>query len=230
MHGRILDHQERVARRDESRGDLRLIEAVGSHVERHIGPVAHVIHQLSSDVVHVDLFWVLHGPRREFHTFITCGMSERPMKAPDGYEGCRYAELVLRLPTHWRLDFENPGDDLDDWPLQELVALARMPHLYRTWLWAGHTVANGNPPQPLCPSTRFAGTILDGTIWTPPDFQHLVVDPDRTLHFLSVIPLYPDELQFARQAGSSMLLQMMDLTGVDDLLNPNRADLFSATN
>jgi hypothetical protein len=228
MGGPIHDHTERKVPPQHSAGDPHLIHTLSGHVEKHLGPIESVAHDLLSDVVHVDLLWVAPGAPGPFHTIVTCGMSERAMHPPDWANGCRHAELMLRLPPEWRLDPVGLADERHHWPLRELGQLARMPHLYETWLWAGHTVANCDPPEPLTSSTGFAGSIVVPADWTPPEFNTLQVDAGRTVHFFSALPLYPDELLLARQRGTECLLEMLDEAGVSDLLDPTRPNLAPA--
>jgi hypothetical protein len=222
MDGSVLSHLERKAPRVRSSGDPQLIRAVTAHVEMHLGPVEHVLHDLDSDVVHVDLLWVRPGPDAKFHTFVTCGMSERPMQPPRCARRLRRAELLLRLPTTWNTGLDLLGAESSHWPLRELEQLARMPHLYETWLWAEHTVANGDPPARITDSAPFCGSLLLPAGWTPRAFRKLRRSRRDTIHFFSVILLYAEELLLAREAGAARLVRALEDAGVTDLLDPSR--------
>ena len=230
MRRPLLNHLERKAPRKRSSGDPRLLRAVTAHVESRIGRVDLVLHDLLSDVVHVDLLWVQPGRHGNFHTFVTCGMSERPMTTPHGAGGCRYAELLLRLPPTWNLDPASLSEQRHNWPLQELEHLARLPHLYATWLWSGHAVSNGDPPEPLYDTTDFCGVVIAPPIWTSPDFFHLNVNPGRAVHFFSVIPLYADELKLTRVMEPGLVLDWLEQAGVTDCVDPGRPRLGGQAN
>ena len=219
---------ERKAPPRRSAGDPRLGRAVTAHVEKYIGRVDWVFHDMGSDVIHLDLLWAKPGPKRNHHTIVTCGMSELAMKAPRGWSGNRHAELLLRLPSNWKIGPMHMNDEQFTWPLHELEHLGRLPHLYQTWLWLGLVSANGDPPEPICASTRFCGSILARPKWTPERFHSLRVDPGRSLEFLSVIPLYAEELLLAQDAGSAALLEKLDQAGVTDLIDANRPNLVDA--
>ena len=75
-------------------GDQRTIEAISRHVGRYVGPVAHVFHELVSDLVHVDVHLVPPQPNRDFVTLVTSGMSDRPMTLPPDCDAPDYAELA----------------------------------------------------------------------------------------------------------------------------------------
>ena len=233
MKGPILAHTQRKAPESRSNGDLRLVRKITAHVERHLGRIKSVFHDLLSDVVQIDLLWVEAGPDRNFHTFVTCGMSERPMTVPGIQCECRYAELLLRLPTSWPLDPASLMTEEGIWPLRELEHLARTPHLYETRVWGGHSVGNADEDgtlQPLCSATRFHGSILGDPGWTPPEFRRLRVDRQRTVRFFSAIPIYREELVLARDYGSDLLFEHLEHAGVTDFLDSNRPNLLATQN
>ena len=230
MNHRVIGLDKRKATESRSRGDHKLIRKLTGHVERHIGCVENVFHDLVSDVVHIDVLWVEPGPGRDFHTFVTCGMSERPMQPSTQRCGCRYAELLLRLPRSWPLRPEDLHVPQNLWPVQELEGLARMPHLHHVHLWGGDTVANGDPgcrPRPLNPATRFSATMLAEPDWTPSAFRRLRVGRDRKIRFFSVIPLYAEEFLLGREQGIEALLSHLEQAGVDDLLDVVRPNLLA---
>jgi hypothetical protein len=242
MKDPLLRPVKRSAPPSVSKGDQRLIRAMSAHVETHIGRIDWVLHDLKPDVVHVDLLWVQPGPHRDFHTFITCGMSERAMSPPRRARRCRHAELLLRLPPTWKLRPSFMTAERSVWPLRELAELARLPHVYETWLWAGYTVPNGDPPEPLSKATKFSGSIVapaswtpagfrsPPASWTPAGFRSLQIERNRSVQFFSVIPAYAEELLLARDAGTGVVLEMMERAGVTDLLDSGRPNLGSWTN
>ncbi|MBW2500042.1 MAG: suppressor of fused domain protein [Deltaproteobacteria bacterium] len=123
MNDRVIALAKRMASESRSRGDHKLIRKLTGHVERHIGRVGQLFHDLVSAVVHIDILWVEPSPGRDFHTFVTCVMSEQPMQPSTQRCGCRYAELVLRLPRSWPLRPEDLRDPQNLWPVQELEFL-----------------------------------------------------------------------------------------------------------
>jgi hypothetical protein len=221
----VLVHTERKRPPKRSYGDDRLVHAVSEHVAKHIGPIGWVLHELVSDLVHVDMLWVQPGPGRDFHTFVTCGMSERPMVPPPGWNGLRHAELLLRLPRSWKLGHQDLDDHRNKWPITELALLARMPHLYEAWLWEYHTVANGDPPEPLPGADRFSGSMLWPVEWTEDGFETLAVDLGRAVRFFSVLPLYAEELTLAHRVGLEELVDRIDEAGVTDLVDVDRPNV-----
>jgi hypothetical protein len=203
-------------------GEEKWIEKIEEHVTRYIGEIDSVYHEILSDVVHIDVFFIKPIPERNYYTLITTGMSFMPMNTPEGAEGCEYAELMICLPPDWPIsqeDLENPDHY---WPIRWLKMLARFPHDYDTWLGWGHTMPNGDPAEPLSPQTGMSGIILLPPIEVDEDFISLDMGEGRTVSFYAILPLYSEELDFKLKHGSDPLLDKFDEHGVNEILDLKR--------
>lgn len=206
-------------------GDERSIYLITRHVERHIGPVQSVFHELRSDMVHIDIHMSLPTADRPFTTLVTSGMSDRPMLVPDGTEDFRFAELMLCLPPDWPLTNEALEEEKHYWPVRCLKLMARFPHEYETWLAWGHTVLLRDPPQPLAQSTTLCGLVLLDPKLAPPGFSRLVVHDDRIIHFYALVPLYAEEMQHKLESGMESLLAALNGHSVTELIDPERPNV-----
>jgi len=74
------------------------LEEVEAHVEKHIGKIETVFHELISDLIHLDVLFVPATQERPYHVLITSGVSDEPMKVPEGMESFRRVELLIALP------------------------------------------------------------------------------------------------------------------------------------
>ena len=221
----IMRHDERKVPQTSSKGDPKLIRTVTRHVEKHIGPVDWVFHDMISDVVHLDLLWVRARPNAPYHTFVTCGMSEKPMNIPESAVGFRHTELLLRLPASWKLESEELEHDRNIWPLFELGMVARMPHIYDSWLGWGHIVANGDPPELIPGSDRFAGAILALPSWLPREARRIRVDKKRLVRLFSVIPLDREELRCSATEEGTAVDHRFELAQLSDIVDVDRKTL-----
>ena len=195
-------------------------EAIEEHVERHIGPIEGVFHELVSPYVHLDILQVPARTERPWHTLVTCGMSARPMAVPDA-EVPRYAELVISLSPFWPLDDESWRDERHYWPVRLLKTLGRLPHEYGTWLGIGHTVPNGDPPERYVPGTKLCGALIAPPLqW--PDEAHVLETDNGPLHFYGVIPLDNDEMQLKLDDGLDALYERLDEAEISEVLIPDR--------
>ena len=216
---RIYRHQPRTSEPEIVHGDADLIDAVSEHVDRHIGTFDDVLHELVSPDVHLDILHVPPSGDRRWHTLVTCGMSARPMHAPDPERA--YAELTLALPPDWKFEQSTWEDERNYWPIRLLKVLGRLPHEYDTWLGYGHTVPNEDPPVPYAPGTRMCGAILLPPLL--PDEGFAVLErPAGPINFYGVIPLHPEEMKRKLEAGTDALLDLFDDAGVTELLDPGR--------
>jgi hypothetical protein len=203
-------------------------ELIQEHIERHVGPVDTVHHELVSERVHIDVNHVKPNPDRPFHTLVTSGMSDLPMAAPPGAESCIHAELVALLPADWPFSDEPYAvetDDDRDWPLNLLRFLARMPHEYNTWLWVGHTVPNGDPPRPFAPSTQLCCSFLLPPVNLGEDFMVLEVPDGREIFFFSLVPLYREEMEYKMKKGTEALFKRFAKAGLGDVIDPMRVNV-----
>lgn len=208
-----------------SRGDGEVIDAVAAHVEAHVGPISWVYHEIASEYVHVDVHYVPPGPGRPFQTLVTSGMSERPMNTHGALEGERYAELMACLPPEWPVSEEAFKEERNYWPVGWLKYLARFPHMYDTWLGAGHSMPNGDPPEPLADDTALAAVLLLPSVLLPPTVHRLETPSGKTIDFLCLVPLYPEELELKLTKGTDALLELFDRHGVTELIRRDRVNV-----
>jgi hypothetical protein len=217
----IIRHQAPVRGLRSVAGDEAARAALVAHVDKHLGPADQVFHEIVSELVHVDVHVIAPQPGRDHFTLYTTGMSEKSMIVPDGVNDPRYAELMIALPRGWKLSQADFKDERNYWPVRWLKLLTRLPHRYATWLAWGHTVPNGEPPEPFA-----KGTDLCCLLVTPP----LLVDPsvavveleDKRVHFYSLIPLYKEELMVKLDQGLERLEEMLQAANVTELLDPQR--------
>jgi Suppressor of fused protein (SUFU) len=196
-------------------------DAIEAHVERHFGPIEMVYHELASEYVHLDVLQVPAHAGRPFHTLVTCGMSARAMTVPPGSEDDRFAELLIALPPQWPLDEASWRDELHYWPVRLLKQLARLPHAFGTFLGPGHTVPNGDPPQPYASGTALCCALITPPLTMPVDGQVLDVDAGP-LHFYAALPLHRDEMELKLTGGMDALLDRLDAAQISEVLDPGR--------
>lgn len=220
----IIRHAEPVREFELSTGDPVLMEAVEEHLSKFVGEAGSVFHELVSDLVHVDVHMIPPSEERPWHTLMTSGMAERPMTLPPGAAegGCpRYAEVMLCLPADWPLDQASMDVPNRYWPIGLLKYLARFPHQYKTFLAEGHTIPNGDPPEPFAPNTSFCGALIATPVMFDDGFETFRAG-DREVAVLSVIPLWGREMDFKLRRGAGALLEKLDEDEVGELLEPDR--------
>jgi Suppressor of fused protein (SUFU) len=222
----IWRHKERERDFQLAIGDEDAIERISAHLEEHIGPVSVVFHELVSDLVHVDVHMVAPSAERSYSTLITSGMSDRPMKTPEGAGVPQYAELILSLPPSWPLTDEAFKDERNYWPVRMLKTLARLPHRYETWLGFGHTVPNnGDPAERYAENTELCCALLYQPQLIPEPALELKIDEEKTIWFYSVVPLYQEEMDLKLKKGSEALFKLLDAHDVNELIDIKRKNV-----
>src|SRR5215831_18616558 len=151
---RILRYEARERKWEAAPPPSQGIEEIEKHVATYFGAPATVFHEIVSDLVHIDVHIIPPHAERDCWTLFTAGMSDRPMSPPEGADDEKWAELMISLPPDWTLDklsVTPPPADLEKWywPIRWLKQLARFPHTCETWLGSGHTIPNGDPPEPF---------------------------------------------------------------------------------
>jgi hypothetical protein len=203
----------------------RDLDAISDHIERYWGKVEEVFHEIVSEYVHIDIHVVQATADRPYHVLVTSGMSDRPMFPPEGMEECGYAELVLALPNSWPIDQASFDDECNYWPLRLLKVAARFPHVYRTWLWHRHSLAVMEELEAFAPDVSFCGSILSTPILCDKAACRLQISPEKQIQFLSLLPLYEEELLFTRSEGADALFEKLKGIGVTELIDKRRANV-----
>ena len=203
-------------------GDDVLCEKLEEHIEKYIGEIESVFHEVASDTIHLDVYYIKPNELRNCHTFITSGMSFLPMNTPEGAEDCKYAELMICLPENWSVSQEAFKDEKNYWPIRLLKYMARFPHEYETWLGFAHTIPNGNPAGPLTDGTKLNGVMLLPPILVDGQFISLKVDEERTIGFYAIVPLYEEEMNYKLKYGYEGLLDKFDEFGLNEIIDINR--------
>lgn len=197
------------------------IEEISAHIEKYIGTIDMVFHELVSDKVHIDVHWIKPTEQYPFHKLFTTGMSDKSMNAPEGLDDFKYAELCMFLPESWKLSEDDFEDENNYWPIRWLKYLARFPHDYNTWLSYGHTIPNGDPAVEFASNTKLNTMLLLPPVIFDPNFVQLKLD-DRIINFYNLIPLYSEEVEVKLSKGLDNLIEYFDKFNVSDILDINR--------
>ena len=198
------------------------LEEIDAHISEYVGPPTTVLHEIISPTVHVDIHVVEPTVESNFYTLITSGMSDKPMNSP--FKGFEYAEIVACLPAEWRIDEQSIYEETNYWPIRWLKNLSRFAHEYNTWIWESHTIPNGDPPRPFAENTTFSCILLSYPLLFDKRFRTLKIRDDKVIHFLSMVPIYTEEMEYKLENGLEPLYEKFnkhDLSDVIDIARPN---------
>ena len=221
----IIRHEERVYEELElAHGIEQNIEIIDAHIEKHLGVVDNVYHELMSDIVHIDIHTIAPTPERDYYTLVTSGMSDLPMAAPNEFHERRFGELYINLPKTWKLSTDDFEDESNYWPIRWLKYLARLPHEYASWLSYGHSVPNGDPAEPIA-DTKFSGVVLLSSMDEFTDFEILEVSPEKQIWFYNVVPLYPEEMDMKLNKGTDKIEDLLMKRGMSGPIDTKRVNV-----
>lgn len=201
------------------------LEEISDHINKHLGEIDWVFHELVSDTVHIDVHFLKANKNRPYHILVTSGMSDLPMTLPEGIEANRYMELMVFLPETWKISEEDFKENNWYWPIENLKFLARFPHKYDSWLSFGHTMPNGNPPDYFADNTKLNGVIILPPISVPDEFRSLKINDDKEIHFYSYVPLYQEEMDLKLNKGTDELLDRFDKNSIADIVDIKRKNV-----
>ncbi len=223
----IMRHEHRDREFELAIGDEQTINAVTAHVEANLGAIDSVFHEIISDLIHLDVHHVLPSEKLPCHVLVTSGMSDRPMTVPDGYPGPKHLELCAFLPPDWRMSGDaekSAGEDAAErlyWPVRWLKNMARLPHEFETFLGYGHTVPNGDPPEPFADNVEFCCMMVTMPYAAPFEFAKTQVG-DREVHFLAVVPLFKEEMTLKLRKGPEAIDKAIERIDFWDMFNGAR--------
>ena len=219
---RILRHPARGRQREPAAtGDRETTTAIEEHIARHFGAPETVWHEIASDLVHIDVHVTPPSAERPRFTLVTSGMSDLPMNVPPAV-GTPYAELMMALPPDWPLTAEAFRDEAAYWPVRLLKTIARLPHAYGTWIGPGHSVPNGDPPEPYAPGVPFTGVLVAPMLHCEDAARTIVTGKGRRISLLALIPVHQAEMNLKLASGSGALYDAFDRAGVSEMLDPAR--------
>lgn len=159
-----------------------------------------VLHELLPLKPHIDVYRFPPSRKRDFFTFVTGGVSDLPMNVPAELGAdCRRAELIFYS-----------AENRDEYP-ELLRRLGHFVHDNNTWLHWGHTMPNGQPPEPLL------GTDNLDTLF----FMPTIVGPDSSLgeqlriesepvNLIWCVPITTAECQLKLDDGADDLYDLFD--------------------
>ena len=223
---RVYRHTEAVGDPRLSHGDRELIDDVTRHLERFLGPVETVFHEIVSEYVHIDVHHFPPTPTRPFHVLATSGMSEKPMTTPAELpDDWRHAELLVCLSAAWPLTEAAFADERYYWPVRCLKTIARLPHVFRTWIGWAHTIPNDDPPQPYADDTALCGCMIVPPLSLGDEIHRLERANGTVVRFWNLLPLYAEEMELKLREGAEALFELLDRVGAADVVDPRRPNV-----
>jgi hypothetical protein len=170
---------------------------------------------------------LVHPPTRERPWFLlaTMGLSDKTMHAPpEARLGDIHAELMMALPPDWRFHGKALRHERFAWPTRLMVDVARYVHEENPWVWFHHTLGGDGP---LAPNLPFTSVLFHYPELLPEEAWCVRPEGGPEIRFLTLLPLYPAELEYRNTNGTHALLAELIPAGVSELFDPGRRPVVS---
>ena len=198
--------------------------ALEQHITQHYGPIAAVISDDKPQDIKVDICVIEPSAQYPFYTLVTCGMGAHQMAVTQeqAAQHLQRAELIITLPSDWKLSPKFQHFQRWSWPLLVLKVTARM-GLSTDWIIDPGIIINYH--SPLAHNTKLSGWVVLG-----PDAMNVANEvcslPNGDLvNFYQILPLYPNEVDYGvERTGKELIAKLTEVSRVVDLTRPNALD------
>lgn len=160
--------------------------------------------------------------RSPVSVLMTNGLSNYKMPVPEKVAGREFNELFFCLPSYWEWeDMDNPRTN---WVFKWIQRLAKYVIENNTWFGHGHTMPCGANMESLSPTMLQNHFFLSDPILLENELAPIIVD-GREIHFLGIIPIFSDEMDYKQSKGTFKLLEKLRNKGVTEQLDDFRATI-----
>lgn len=150
---------------------------------------------------------------------VTNGLREYTMPVAEKFAGREHNELYFCLPSYW--EWEDAANPQMNWPFYWIQRLARHVVEKQTWYGHGHTMPCGKEGEGLSATMKQEYFLLSDPILLEREMAPLMVD-GKTVHFLSIIPLFKKEFEYKQARGTFKLMQKLNNKGITEKLDDFR--------
>ncbi|MES2800220.1 MAG: suppressor of fused domain protein [Bacteroidota bacterium] len=156
---------------------------------------------------------------KEVTLIMTNGLSDYQMPVPKKYEGHEFNELYFCLPSYWNL--EDPTDINANWVFTWIDKMANFVVTNKTWFGTGHTIPNGKELLPLSERMKQNHFLLSYPIFLSNELDAMQLN-EKTIHFLAIIPIFQDEMEFKEAKGTFKIIEEFINAGISEKLDDFR--------
>jgi hypothetical protein len=150
---------------------------------------------------------------------IATGLSEFQMNVHEKHIGEEFNELYFYLPSYWDLnDTENTSMN---WVFIWLEKLKNHVISKNSWFGNGHTISTGKSLMPLSDKMLQNHFIVANPMELSKELASIKLE-DKTIHFLAVIPIFEDEMDYKQGKGTAKLFKKFEQANVTEKLDEFR--------
>ena len=153
------------------------------------------------------------------HVIVTNGLSDYKMPVSEKWEGREFNELYFCLPSYW--EWEETDNPQMNWVFYWIQRLAKFVVKEETWFGHGHTMPCGKEMNPLSSTMKQNNFMLADPLLLEQEMASVNVD-GKEIHFLSIIPLYKNEIDYKQSKGTFKFIQKLVNNGITEKLDDFR--------
>lgn len=153
------------------------------------------------------------------HVIVTNGLSDYNMPVPEKWKGREFNELYFCLPSYW--EWEDTDNPQMNWVFYWIQRLAKFVVQEETWFGHGHTMPCGKEMNPLSSTMKQNNFMLADPMLLEQEMASVMVD-GKDIHFLSIIPLYKNEIDYKQSKGTFKFMQKLVNNGITEKLDDYR--------
>ena len=150
---------------------------------------------------------------------MTNGLSNFTMPVHEKHQDKAHIELYFCLPSYW--NFDDLNDPNANWIYFWIRRLASFVIEKNTWFGHGHTMSCGSEMKSLSATMKQNHFFLSDPILLERELSPLNVG-DKTVHFLCIIPIFPDEMDYKQGKGTFKFQQKLIQHGITEKLDDYR--------
>lgn len=159
------------------------------------------------------------------NVIVTNGLRNYKMPVPEKLKGREYNEIYFCLPSYWEWDdLENPKRN---WVYNWIQRLAKFVVDKETWFGNGHTMPCGKEMTELSETMKQNHFFLSDPILLTEELEPIMIG-EREVHFLAIIPIFADEMDYKQGKGTFKLSQKLAQAGVTEKLDDFRSSVLKS--
>jgi len=156
---------------------------------------------------------------------LTNGLSDYKMPVPEPELGNEYNELFFCLPNYWKWEeLDNPRMN---WIFPWLQKLSSFVVNRETWFGHGHTIPCGKEFESLSDTMKQDHFFMMRPLLLESELEELELE-DKTIKFLSIVPIFADEMDYKQGKGTVKFLRKLINKGVSEKLDDFRGNVLKS--
>ena len=158
--------------------------------------------------------------RSPVSVLMTNGLSNYKMPVPEKLAGREYNELFFCLPSYW--EWEDMDNSRTNWVFPWIQRLAKYVIEKETWFGHGHTMPCGAQMEALSETMKQNHFFLSDPLLLETELAPINIE-GHEVHFLSIIPIFSDEMDYKQGKGTFKFMQKLRGKGVTEQLDDFRS-------